>query len=118
MRKRQRFIGRSKPVGKYRSTLEKRFADLLDEQLKTGEIVRWRYEPQRFRLTDKDKLTTYTPDFSVMLPLGNKIFYEVKGFWTAKSRIKTKLFADQYWEYLVIGVQWKKKQWVYEDFSA
>ena len=114
---RRRFRGRSKPVGKYKSSLEKRFADVLAECLSEGKIIWWKYEPMRFRLTDRDLLTTYTPDFAAMFPDGTITIYETKGRWTSSGRIKTKLMADQYFMFKVVGVQWKQKQWKYEDFS-
>lgn len=63
---------------------EERFANWLEEQLLAGEIKRWDYQPERFRLGRGDAENPksdawYMPDFRV-IALDDAIeFHEVKG---------------------------------------
>ena len=54
---------------------EAAYARELERRQRDGEIVRYRFEPMKFRLAD---LAFYTPDFEVQLPDGTIEFHEVK----------------------------------------
>ena len=54
---------------------EAAYARQLEARQRVGEIVRYRFEPMKFRLAD---LAYYTPDFEVQLPDGTIEFHEVK----------------------------------------
>ena len=71
-------------IGHYvRSRWEANFARTLLTEGKEYE-----YEPKTFEFPCG---TTYTPDFKV-----DDMYYEVKGWWTAKARKKVELFREHY----------------------
>ena len=61
-------------IGEMNKT-ESAYAELLSEQMVTGDIVAWRYESQSFRLARR---TTLTPDFIIIRPDGSLEVHEVK----------------------------------------
>lgn len=67
-----------------------------------------RFESIKFRLADK---TYYTPDFMVMQTDGSIEFHEVKGFWEDDARVKVKVFAEMYPEFVVKAITKQKGQW-------
>jgi hypothetical protein len=67
-----------------------------------------RFESVKFRLADK---TFYTPDFMVMQSDGTIEFHEVKGFWEDDARVKVKVFAEMYPEFVVKAITKTKGQW-------
>lgn len=67
-----------------------------------------RFECIKFRLADK---TFYTPDFMVMQSDGSIEFHEVKGFWEDDARVKVKVFAEMYPEFVVKAITKQKGQW-------
>ena len=97
--------------------LEKKFSLYLDDLMAKKEILWWKFEGIKLCLTDSDKRTTYTPDFAVLNADGTMTIYETKGFWQSSARVKTKVAADMFWMFKFIGAQWKKKQWVFEEFE-
>ena len=92
---------------------ERAFADRLEAQRKAGEIVSWRFEAQKFRLTDLADRTWYTPDFKVLFPDGRQEFIEVKGghIWE-DGLVKFKIARSQFPEYAWSLWQRRKTQWV------
>ena len=77
-----------------------------------GEIVSYEFEKIKLRLADR---TFYTPDFFVTYPNYFE-FIEVKGFWRDDARVKIKVATEQYHHFKWRAVQWKNKQWVFEEF--
>ena len=76
--------GTREDLGQYfRSTWEANFARILNHQGKE-----WQYEPKTFELEEG---FTYTPDFLV-----DGVYYEIKGWWDAKSVRKLLLFRQKY----------------------
>ena len=67
-----------------------------------------RFESVKFRLADK---TFYTPDFMVMQSDGTIEFHEVKGFWEDDARVKIKVFAEMYPEFIVKAITRSKGHW-------
>jgi len=68
-----------------RSKLEEKYADMLEKQKQTGEIVSWEYEPMRITIGVN---RYYTPDFRVVYPDRTEIV-EAKGFpfiWNPKTK--------------------------------
>jgi len=92
--------------------LERRFADYLEERKQNGEIKRWDFEPEKFRLADN---TFYTPDFRVVENDDRIVFFETKGFWEDDARAKVKIVAFQH-PYQFTAAQWIKKEWKFERF--
>lgn len=87
--------------------LEQRYAELLDEMMATGGIVRWDYEPEKLRLADG---AYYTPDFRVLLNDLTIEFHECKGFRREAAIVRLKVAADVH-PYVFRLVTWKDKQW-------
>ncbi len=104
--------GRSRPVTGMNG-LESRYETDLRLRQVAGEVTWYRFESLKFRLADN---TFYTPDFMVMLAGGEIELHEVKGHWEDDARVKIKVAAAMY-PFRFVGVQRKKGQWLYEDFS-
>ena len=103
---------RPRPIPGVMNKLETRYAGVLAERKYAGEIIRYSFEKLKFKLA---KRTFYTPDFLVVLPTHIEI-HEVKGFWEEDARVKIKVAAENFPEFKFVAVQWKKKQWIYEEF--
>jgi len=89
------------------------YANVLELRKKAGAIKSWRFEPIKFRLADK---TYYTPDFMVVL--GDHIeFHEVKGFWEDDARVKIKVVAELFPEFLFVAVKKDKGEYQTEFFN-
>lgn len=85
-------MARKKISGRYRSKFEARLADKL---LHLGFV----YEPYRVDYTVPESMHHYTPDF-----VRGKLFYELKGRWTAQDRKKMRLLVEQHPEYEIVMV--------------
>ena len=103
---------RKRPVPGTMNKLEERYAQHLELRKRAGEIVDYRYERLKFKLAEK---TFYTPDFMVTFQDRIEI-HETKGFWEEDARIKIKMAAELFPEFLFVGVYWKNKSWVFEEF--
>lgn len=55
---------------------EAAYADHLQRKLLAGQILRWDFEPETFKLGEGCR---YTPDFRVVLPDGEVQFHDTKG---------------------------------------
>ena len=106
-------------AGGYRSKLEGRFAQHLQEMQLAGEVVWWQYEPLTLRLGNVGARCGYTPDFIVTATTHPVRAYEVKGFWRDGSREKVKVAARLFPWMQFVGVEWDRENrcWDYEDFS-
>lgn len=63
-----------------------------------ADVVKTRYESHTFRLADN---TTYTPDWEVIRNDDRIEYHEVKGgVWMGDSRVKFKMAAELYPEYI------------------
>ncbi|OQC55322.1 MAG: hypothetical protein BWX55_00159 [Deltaproteobacteria bacterium ADurb.Bin022] len=103
---------RTRPVPGTMNKHEEKYAAYLELRKRTGEIIDYRFERLKFKLADK---TFYTPDFIVVTPEMFEL-HEVKGFWEDDARIKIKVAAEEYPYFQFIAVQWKEKQWKFEEF--
>lgn len=97
--------------GKMNKT-ESAYAQTLDIQKRTGEIVDYKFEALKFRLAKK---TFYTPDFFVVKHNGFEI-HEVKGFWRDDARVKIKVAAEMFRWFKFVAVTKKKGSWSFENF--
>lgn len=107
----KRYAKGRRPIGEM-NDLETRFANYLEELKRDGEVLWWAYEPVKLRLAAN---TTYTPDFLLMTKDCELQVWETKGVWTPAARIKIKMAAEKF-PFRFFGVQWKRKQWVIEEF--
>lgn len=96
--------------------LEAKYAGRLEAQRRAGKILFWRYESLKFRLADR---TWYTPDFYIMRADGCVELHETKGVWKDDARVKIKVTAEQFPEFLFVAVQWDRKtnDWAFERFG-
>ena len=90
---------------------EAAYADHLEKRRHLGEIVRWRFEPMKFRLADK---TFYTPDFLVTMP-GHLECHEFKGFMEEDANVKIKVVAEMFPEFLFIIVKKEKGVFTFRE---
>ena len=92
---------------------ERRYAEhVLEPMQHVGEIVRWEYEPFKFRAME-DKF--YKPDFAAWYPDGSITVIEVKAFnlhrssldrfQACREKYATLVFRFELW-------QWKGGQWI------
>lgn len=94
-----------------------------DERLRlrqlAGEIVAYRFELLKIILVHnvagQRNEMTYRPDFLVIKKDCFEI-HEVKGFWREDARAKIKMAAELLPWFKFVAVQYKKKQWVFEEF--
>lgn len=97
---------------------EAKYADYLEKQRLAGEIVKWGYEKLKLRLGQNWK-TTYTPDFLVITNDLEIEFHDCKGGggWEEDARVKIKVAAEQFPEFLFVGMTLKKGRWECEIIS-
>lgn len=88
---------------------EQAYANVLGSR---SDVTWFKFEGLKLRLADN---TFYSPDFAVLRASGEIEIHEVKGFWQDDARVKIKIAADMY-PFKFIAVQYKKKQWTYEEF--
>jgi len=92
---------------------EQAYAALLEQRKQAGEIHHYGFEAINLKLA---KLTSYLPDFFIINTDGTIEFHEVKGFWASTGRVKIKVAAENHPWFSFVGVQYKKKEWIYEQF--
>jgi hypothetical protein len=77
-----------------KSNWEKRYCLYLSFMKKHNHIIDYWYEPDTFWFDGiKRGTNNYKPDWKVQFPSGNFEYYEVKGFFDAKSKTKIKRMA-------------------------
>ena len=91
---------------------EQRFEkDYLKPRFWAGDVLAYHFEGVTLKLANN---TRYTPDFFVVHADHFEII-EVKGFWRDDARVKIKVAAHQYPYFKFKAVQWKDKQWKFEE---
>lgn len=81
--------GRHKPGAM--NSLEKWYANHLDNLKHAGNIKEYWFESVKFKLADK---TFYTPDFMVMMANNELEIHECKGFMLDDANVKIKVAAN------------------------
>lgn len=99
--------GRPRHVPGQMNKTEQRYSEHLEARKLAGEILDWKFPAPKFPLA---KLTTYNPDFQVMLPNGEIEFHEVKGFMEDDAAVKCKVFAETWWMYRLVIVKARAKK--------
>lgn len=95
---------------------ETKYAKHLEELLRAGEVLWYRFEGIKLRLAGN---TTYSPDFAVMNKHNEIELHEVKGHWTSTAKVKIKVASDQYpFKFIAVYAIPKKDGggWKYEEF--
>ena len=95
--------------------MEKRYAAHLDIRLAVKEIAGWKFEPLKLKLAPT---TFWTPDFELVMPDGRIELHETKGHWEDDARVKIKVAAQAFPEFLIVAVTWEKRNkiWRFEEF--
>jgi hypothetical protein len=92
------------------------YGNLLELQLRAGEILWYAFEPFKLRLADR---TFYTPDYAVINKSLELEFHEVKGFWEDDARVKIKVAAETFRHFRFCAVTKSKAApsgWECEEF--
>ena len=98
---------------------EEKFADLLQERKKNGEVIEWLFESVTLKLADGCR---FTPDFFVVLADGSIELIDVKGTGPVddKSIVKIKCAAERFFEFRFVmekqqtrknGGGWKRTEY-------
>jgi hypothetical protein len=91
-----------------KSNWERRYCLYLSFMKKHKYIVDYEYEPTTFWFEGVRRgVVSYLPDFCVEFPSGNKEYYEVKGYETAKDLTKYKRMK-KYHPHIILNVIGKK----------
>jgi hypothetical protein len=111
----RRITARQRHVTGQMNKLEAKYASYLEQMKMLGEIVSWRFEAIKLKLAPS---TFITPDFWVVMPDGSVEIREVKGHWEDDSRVKVKVAAEIFHEFIWVAVtDGKREGWKYEYFS-
>lgn len=88
---------------------ETKHATTLEAGRLAGQILGWRFEPMKLRLGNS-WTTSYTPDFAVFKIDGTIELQDVKGGagWTDDARVKIKVAARLYPEFVFVGITYKR----------
>jgi len=90
------------------NSLETEFAlTYLDTRIRSGESVRYDFQPIRLVLA---RGLQYTPDFVEYTADGSQVFYEVKGRWMDDARAKIKVAANAYPAQFIAAMKNKKSE--------
>ena len=88
-----------------RSSWEANYARYLNLLKRTGDILRWEYEPDTFEFEGiKRGSRFYTPDFKVFSGEDSFEYHEVKGYMDAKSATKLRRMSKYFSEVKVVLV--------------
>lgn len=73
---------------------EERYSEVLNERVKSGEVLGWWFEKMTFKLADD---TRFTPDFAVLLADGEMEMVDCKG-WKSEddALVKIKVAAETF----------------------
>lgn len=97
---------RQKPTPGTMGKLEMKYIkEVLDPKLRAGEILVYRYEAIKLKLAPN---TFYTPDFVVTFEDRIEL-HEVKGFWEDDARVKIKVAATLFHEFVFIAAENRKR---------
>jgi hypothetical protein len=100
--------GRTRRTPGVMNGLEKAWSLELDAKQAAGEIIRWDFEPCTLRLAFGR--CTYKPDFLVITKEGYVEFHETKGHFENESKVRLKVAADRYPEFVFRLIQKRRKK--------
>lgn len=96
--------------------LEADYARLLDFQQRAGEIKWWGFNRVRLLLADGKKKAWFRIDFIVVMPDGETIFFETKGFMREAAQLRLKIAAALF-PWRIVLVKRIKGDWVYQEYG-
>ena len=103
---------------RFRSDTERKYAALLEQWQREGEVRQWYYEPIRLYLAPK---TTLTVDFLVIWDIRPRDLelHEVKPKWYREDGWqKLKIAAALYPCFRFLLAQWKDRKWTWQTIPA
>lgn len=105
---------RKPPADGFKSSYERKFADVLELERKAGKILAWKHESITLVVNEVggDK-RRYTPDFAVWEDDNTLHFFEVKGFAREDSILKFEVAARSYPHHVFTMVGWTKESGFY-----
>ncbi len=81
----------------YRSRWEANYGRYLEWLKSQGKIIDWHHEPETFWFEEiKRGVRSYLPDFRIIEKDLTIVFYEVKGYFDARSKTKIKRMTKYY----------------------
>lgn len=86
---------------------ESKYAHLLENRKRAGEILDWGYESMRFKLAPG---SIYTPDFFVVYEDHMELI-EIKGFLREAAGVRFKVAVEKYPWFKWTMLRWKNKRW-------
>ncbi len=92
---------------------EQAYAGHLELLRRAGEIQKYAFEAIKLRLAEK---TFYTPDFMVVTNEQIEL-HDVKGFWEDDARVKIKVAAELFPEFLFVAIKKTEAGWKREEFA-
>lgn len=101
------------PTLNFKSRLESDYADLLTLRKLAREILRWEYEPIKFRLGEG---AYYKPDFLIVMADRSIEIHETKGFKREAAMVRIRAAASIHDYVSFTLVTRKSGQWDYERF--
>lgn len=94
---------------------EARYAGLLDDQVRRGQVRRYWFEAVRFRLADR---CWYLPDYLVERPGGALEVHEIKGGWIRDdAKVKLKVAAELM-PFRFYLCQWDGRAWTIKQIGG
>lgn len=103
----------------YKSAWEANVARILEKMKQAGEIKEWLYEDKIFWFeTIRRGVRSYVPDFKVIGFDDTHEWWEVKGYWDARSLTKMKRMAKYYPKEKMVIVDSKKYKSLMNEYKA
>lgn len=93
---------------------EAAYASHLEARKIAGEIEHYDFDAIKLRLAET---TFYTPDFMVQMADQTIEFHEVKAYWEDDARVKIKVAADKYPQFVFRGAKKSESGWAIESFG-
>lgn len=101
-------------IDKYKSGLERDYAERLQILYLGKEIQWWAYEPFRLRIGNG---ALYTPDFGVLDDKGQMWAHETKGRWMEAAKVRIKVASSVHPWLRFMAITRVKEKWKFEEFG-
>lgn len=99
--------GRTRYTPGQMNKLEQEYALHLEMYKQAGEVHSYYFEPVNLRLA---KGCFYKPDFMIFRPDGAMEFHDTKGHFENESKVRMKVVATTYPEFMFVVVRKRKKK--------
>jgi hypothetical protein len=103
-----------RPADGFKSSYERKFAEVLESERKAKKILCWKHESITLVVNDVEgDKRRYTPDFAVWEDDKTLHFFEVKGFAREDSILKFEVAARNFPHHIFTMVGWDKAKGFY-----